>query len=137
MSSSQGLNQDAPETTGVERHYFTALSNGEFIIQRCQQCNKSVFFPRMLCPHCGSPDLQWFTPSGMGTIYSTTTVRRKPEHGGDYNVALVDLDEGPRMMSRVDAVPPDEVRIGMRVRARILETDEGNLVVFNPLEKAQ
>ena len=137
MSSSQEFAREIRESTGAERHYFEALDNGEFIIQRCQNCDKSIFFPRMLCPHCGSDDLQWFRPSGNGIVYSTTVVRRKPEHGGDYNVAVIDLDEGVRMMSRVEAVEPGDVRIGMRVAARILESADGNMVVFNPLEAAQ
>ena len=67
-------------------------------------------------------------PSGGGTVYSTTVVRRKSADGGDYNVCLVDLAEGPRMMSRVVNVPPAEVKIGMAVRARITE----GLVEFTP-----
>jgi hypothetical protein len=80
-----------------------------------------VFYPRVLCPHCGSERLEWVAPSGRGTVYSTTIVRRKPADGGDYNVCLVDLAEGPRMLSRVAGVAPEEVRIGMAVKARIAD----------------
>jgi DUF35 OB-fold domain, acyl-CoA-associated len=65
--------------------------------------------------------LNWIEPSGQGTVYSTTVVRRKPEAGGDYNVALIDLAEGVRLMSRVDDVAPDQVRIGMPVRAQVIQ----------------
>ena len=62
-------------------------------------------------------------------------MRRKPESGGDYNVALVDLAEGPRLMSRIDGVPPEQVRIGMRVRARVIDDPaKGKLLVFTPQE---
>lgn len=84
----------------------------------------------MICPHCGSDQLEWFTPSGDGVVYSTTVVRRKPEQGGDYNVALIDLAEGPRMMSRVDGMAPEDVSIGMPVSARVVDAEEGKLVVF-------
>ena len=57
-------------------------------------------------------------------------MRRKPEAGGDYDVSLVDLDEGVRMMSRVEGVPPAEVKIGMRVRAKIINNNGAGLVVF-------
>lgn len=137
MSSIENTSRDTPEVTGVEHHYFTALSNGEFTIQRCKACQKSIFFPRMLCPHCGSIDLEWYKPTGRGTVYSTTVVRRKSDQGGDYNVALIDLDEGPRMMSRVENVAPESVQIGMRVLARVADTAEGKLVVFDPLEAKQ
>ena len=63
-------------------------------------------------------------------VYSTTTVRRKPEAGGDYDVSLIDLDEGVRMMSRVEGVPPAEVKIGMRVRAKVVDNKGAGLVVF-------
>lgn len=118
---------------GAEATYFTALSAGNFIIQRCTACSKHVFFPREICPHCRTTVLDWVQPTGTGTVYSTSTVRRKPELGGDYDVSLVDLDEGVRMMTRIDGIPPTEVRIGMRVRAEIVEGKAGKTVVFRPL----
>lgn len=119
------------QAVGPEKHYHDQLAQGVFQIQRCTSCSKSVFYPRVVCPHCGSDHLEWFEPSGKGTVYSTTVVRRKPEHGGDYNVALIDLQEGVRMMSRVEGVSPDEVTIGMAVQAGVIDTKEGKLVVFN------
>ena len=114
--------------SGPEKRYFDALAAGRFEIQKCAACARHVFYPRVLCPHCGSERLDWVAPSGRGTVYSTTIVRRKPADGGDYNVCLVDLVEGPRMLSRVAGVAPGEVRIGMAVKARIAE----GLVEFTP-----
>ncbi len=82
----------------------------------------------MVCPHCGGDRLDWVAPSGRGTVYSTTVVRRKPADGGDYNICLVDLAEGPRMMSRVSGLAPEQVKIGMPVSARVAE----GLVEFVP-----
>ena len=65
-------------------------------------------------------------------LRSSTEARRKPDAGGDYNVALVDLDEGVRMMSRVDGVPPTEVKIGMRVKAKVVKVNDAGLVIFEP-----
>ena len=117
---------------GAQRAYFTHLAEGRFLIQRCGACDRHVFYPRVLCVHCGSPRLDWVAPAGTGTVYSTSIVRRKAEDGGDYNVALVDLDEGVRMMSRIEGVALDRIAIGMRVRARIAAGDEGPVVVFDP-----
>lgn len=64
-------------------------------------------------------------------------IRRKPDNGGDYNVAVVDLAEGPRLMSRVEEMLPGDVRIGMAVEARIKGTEKGPLVVFVPKGAAQ
>ena len=63
-------------------------------------------------------------------------MRRKPEAGGDYDVSLIDLDEGVRMMSRVVGLPPTEVKIGMRVRAKVIDNNGAGLVVFE-VEDAQ
>lgn len=118
---------------GPEEAYQQYLARGEFRIQRCDNCTKHIFYPRLLCPDCGSSRLSWTTPSGAGTVYSTTVMRRRPESGGDYNVALVELNEGPRLMSRVEGVPPKNVKIGMAVRARIAGGGEdGFIVVFDP-----
>ena len=112
---------------GVQAIHQEALDEGRFLIQRCGACGKHVYFPRELCPHCGSNDLDWVQPAGLGTVHAVTTVRRKPDAGGDYNVSLIDLDEGVRLMSRVEGVPPSEVKIGQRVRARVA----GGRVVFD------
>lgn len=121
---------------GVEAQYRQALDDGRFLIQRCGGCDRAVFYPRMICPHCGADKLAFAAPDGRGTVYSTTVVRRKPEAGGDYNVALIDLHEGVRLMSRVDGVAPDAVRIGMGVRAQVIQHDGRGLVVFVPNKEA-
>lgn len=110
---------EATASGGAEQAFHAALARGQFLIQRCGACAHAVFYPRLLCPHCGADHLDWIEPSGRGQVYSTTVVRRKPEAGGDYNVALIDLDEGVRMMSCVTGVAPEAVGIGMRVRARV------------------
>ena len=122
---------------GAEARYQTALNEGRFLIQRCNDCTRHVFFPREVCPHCGSLSLAWLEPKGTGTVYSVTTVRRKPDAGGDCNISLVDLDEGVRMMSRVEGIAPLEVRIGMRVKAKVIDKAGSGLVVFERLGEDQ
>lgn len=121
--------------SGPEEHYFTQLAQGVFEIQCCEACTRHQFFPRVLCMHCGSEDLQWVAPSGRGTVYSYSIVRRKPEAGGDYNVILVDLDEGVRLMSRLEGVEPDAIRIGQAVKARVVQQDGNGKLVFDILEE--
>ncbi|CAB3860265.1 hypothetical protein LMG1860_03293 [Achromobacter denitrificans] len=121
---------------GPEQVYLDGLTAGRFEIQRCVGCGHAVFYPRWVCPHCGGAALDWFAPSGAGVVYATTTVARKPEQGGDYNVCLVDLEEGVRMMSQVRAVAPEHVRIGMRVQARIAMIGDAAQIVFEPSEVA-
>ncbi|HLR29007.1 MAG TPA: OB-fold domain-containing protein [Paenalcaligenes sp.] len=133
-----GVDQTAlaqPAEMGAEQYYHQLLAEGVFAIQQCTGCEQYVFYPRMLCPHCGHKGLRWQAAKGLGTVYSTTIVRRRPDRGGDYNVALIDLDEGVRMMSRVDGVSPEEVTIGMRVHSQITEGAEGPMVVFTPAKE--
>ena len=76
-----------------------------------------VFFPRVLAPGTGEADLAWRTSAGLGTVYATTTVHARGEP--PYNVALIDMDEGFRLMSRVEGIDAARVRIGLRVKARV------------------
>lgn len=117
---------------GPDHSFRQKLAAGRFEIQRCTACSRYVFYPRALCPHCGAPDVVWTAPSGRGTVYSTTVVRRKPEQGGDYNVAIIELDEGPRLMSRVEGMSPEQVCIGLQVTARISGAGENAVLVFVP-----
>lgn len=127
-SSDGGAAPDAAPLATWRAH----LAAGRFMLQRCTACQRHVFYPRVLCPHCASDELQWTEPSGSGTVYSTTVVARRPEQGGNYNVAVIDLDEGVRMMSRVDGVAADAVRIGLRVRHAIVQENGEPLLVFRP-----
>jgi uncharacterized protein len=118
-------------STGIQARHVAELDAGRFLIQHCAACSKHIYFPREVCPHCGSDALALVAPKGTGTVYATTTVRRKADAGGDINVSLIDLDEGVRLMSRVDKLAPDSVRIGQRVKARVQLTDGQGIVVFD------
>jgi len=94
----------------------------------------AFFPPRATVPGSGSEVVKWIEASGKGTVYSSTTVYRKPPEA-NYNVSLIDLAEGPRMMSRVEEIEPAGVRIGMQVAARIVTPEDGApFVVFVPEE---
>lgn len=117
------------EGPGPDAVYAGHLAEGRFTIQHCGACGRHQFPPALLCRACGSPEVAFVEASGNGEIYSTTTVRAR-------NVAIVELAEGPRMMSRVENADPDAVRIGDRVRARIASGNGGEdaqpFVVFDP-----
>ncbi|OIJ68253.1 Zn-ribbon domain-containing OB-fold protein [Streptomyces mangrovisoli] len=117
--------------TAPSTGYEEGLATGELRFQHCGDCQNAVFYPRVLCPHCGSEPLEWRTSSGLGTVYATTVLHKR---GTDpYNVALVDLDEGFRMMSRVEGVAPEDVEIGSRVGLAVIEEEGAPLAVFRPL----
>jgi uncharacterized OB-fold protein len=110
---------------GPDAHYLQALNEGHLMLQHCEDCAAVRFPPALVCRNCGSPRLSWRASPGNGTVYSTTTVR---DRAGDYNVALVELEGGARMMSRVDDIAAQEVRIGQQVRARIIAGEEPHVV---------
>jgi uncharacterized OB-fold protein len=83
---------------------------------------RAVFHPRVAAPGSGAP-LSWRISAGLGTVYSTTVVH--PREGSPYNVALIDLDEGFRMMSRVEGIAPTAVAIGLRVQVRMVDEEDG------------
>lgn len=118
---------------GIQARHQQALDQGRFLIQHCAACGRHVYFPRAICPHCGAGEPALVAPAGLGTVAAVTTIGRKPDQGGNYHVCLVDLDEGVRLLSRVDGLAPDAVQIGMRVRARVQLADGKGLVVFDPV----
>ena len=114
-----------------EKQYADYLAQGEFMLLRAKASGKFIFYPRVAEPLTGDTDLEWVKASGRASVYSATVVRQRPP-ATDYNVVLVDLEEGPRMMSRVDGLPAADVRIGMHVEARIIQEGGSPLVVFVP-----
>lgn len=122
---------DGHETVGIDAQFQRFLEEGRFMVQRGRRSGRAFYYPRVAEPLTGETDLEWFAPSGRGTVYSTTVVRTKPP-AEPYNVALVDLEEGPRVTTRVVGVPAAEVRIGMKVQARIEQVDGKPLLVFVP-----
>jgi uncharacterized OB-fold protein len=116
--------------------YLDHLSRGELAYQHSPAAGRAVFFPRVICPFTGSETLEWRVSKGLGTVHATTVVH--PGDGTPYNVALIDCDEGFRLMSRVEDISPDRVTIGMRVRFRVhpADGDEAPYPVFVPMEAA-
>ncbi|WP_207954534.1 Zn-ribbon domain-containing OB-fold protein [Saccharopolyspora elongata] len=128
------LNRNGAAVVGVDDHFQRSLEAGKFVIPRCEDCGRPHFYPRILCPHCGSANLRWVEPSGRGTVHSTTVVHRRNDE--TYNVALVDLDEGPRLMTNVTGIEPAAVRIGMPVVAVVGKAaGAGPLLTFEPGEE--
>jgi uncharacterized protein len=121
----------APATTAPLEIYMAHLERGELVFQRTRD-GTPVFFPRLVAPRSGETDLRWCVSAGLGTVYSTTTIHPKGEPA--YNVSLIDMDEGFRLMSRVEGVDAASVRIGLRVQVRIArDGDETPLPVFDAL----
>jgi len=127
-------------TTPVSELYWSYLQRNELWIPRCNSCSRLVFYPREICPHCSGLDFTWDRLSGTGQIYSFTVIRRPfiPEFSAiaPYVFAIVELKEGIRMASNIINCPPEDVYIGMKVRAVFTkEENDRNLVLFEPDSK--
>jgi uncharacterized OB-fold protein len=100
--------------------YWDAARTGRLLLKGCPSCKRPHFPPRYLCPWCWTPATEWIESAGLGSVYSYTVMRRAPlkEFAAlvPYVVALIDLDEGPRMLANVVGANALEVRIGSRVR---------------------
>lgn len=123
--------EDDNTPIGIDAQFQRFLDEGKFMIQRSRKSGRAFYYPRVAAPLSGDADLEWFQPGGRGVVYSTTVVRVKPP-AEPYNVALIDLEEGPRVTSKVVGIPASDVRIGMRVRANIESVDGKALLVFQP-----
>ena len=115
--------------------FWEAAREHRLSIPRCLDCGKHHFYPRELCPHCHSDNLEWSDVSGRGSIYTFTIARRPagPAYADDvpYVIALIDLAEGPRMMTNVIASDVEAVRIGDAVEVVFDDvTDEVTLPKF-------
>ena len=114
--------------------YLDYLSRGDLAYQFSPEAGRAVFYPRVICPFTGSDKLEWRISKGLGTVYATTIVH--PAEGKPFNVALIDCDEGFRLMSRVEDIDPLQVRIGLRVKVRMVPGNEKQPTypVFTPVE---
>ena len=117
---------DNTKVLGPEAQFKAHLAEGRFMIQRSRSTGRHVFYPRVAVPGSGETDLEWVPASGEGTVYSITVNRTRE---GSYNIALVDLAEGPRLMSRIEGA--DTAPIGTRVKGRIVSIEGEPAIVFD------
>ncbi len=119
---------DYTDEVHPEAVYQALLDHDVFAVHACTRCGRAHYSPRVICPHCGSGSLTWKQSDGLGTVYSTSTI--SPRGGEPYAVVLVNLDDGPRLMSNMIGIAAADVRIGLRVRVRIEQRDGGAVALF-------
>ena len=122
---------DNAKILGPEAQFKAYLAEGRFMIQRSRSTGRHVFYPRVAVPGSGETDLEWVPASGEGPVYSITVNRTRE---GSYNIALVDLAEGPRLMSRIEGA--ETAPIGTRVKARIASIEGEPALVFDVANQA-
>ena len=124
-----------PKPTETSRPYWDAAKQHRLQLQHCGGCQSFIYYPRDRCPHCLSDQLEWRPVSGKGKVYSYTTVRRASIRSfadKPYVLAIVELDEGVRMTTNIEAAP-ESVKIGMPVTVFFDDvTPDRTLVKFKP-----
>lgn len=135
---------DIPTIDSASAPYWEAAREGRLLIAECGACGEVHHYPRPLCPYCWSENVHPVQANGTGTLYTYSTVyvndlapfkERLP-----YVAAIVELDEGPRLMTTIDGVEPERLRVGMAVKAVFRPLDEKDsegpyLPVFTPSEE--
>ncbi len=106
-----------PRPTPTEQPFYDACAQHQLILQHCQSCEHVLFYPRTHCDQCHSEQLVWREASGQGSIASFTVVRRSVSANFEvpYIIALIDLAEGPRMMSQIIEAEPEALAVGLAV----------------------
>ncbi|MFI2434383.1 Zn-ribbon domain-containing OB-fold protein [Streptomyces sp. NPDC018693] len=116
---------DLPEADAFTRAYWDAAAEGRLLIRRCDACGRAHHYPREFCPHCWSEDVRWERASGRATLYTWSVV-----HHNDlppfcdrtpYVAAVVELAEGPRMMTEVVDGTPESLRAGAELTVAFRE----------------
>lgn len=131
-----------PQVDPDSAPYWAALKDNRLILKNCLSCGLSHFYPRSICPHCHSDNLDWIESPGVGEIYSFTIARRPAgPHFTEkvpYCIAIVQLNEGPRLMTHLITKYPDDIRIGLNVKVHFdrMYTDFTMPVFYLASEKA-
>ena len=128
-----------PVPDGDSKTFWEGVAQHKLLIQRCENCQRYIFYPRSICPHCFSEAPAWVEASGAGTIYSYTVVHQA--YGPfaaqvPFVVAIVELAEGVRMMTRIAGAAPAAVRIGAPVRVVFEQADENVTLPYFQLAEA-
>ncbi|MGH7822505.1 MAG: Zn-ribbon domain-containing OB-fold protein [Candidatus Binatia bacterium] len=127
-----------PNEDSVE--YWEGCKRGELLVEKCGACGHLRFPPAIVCPRCLSTERRWERMSGRGKVYTFIVVHR-PQHPAfyedvPYNVAIIELDEGPRMHSRIVGCPNEEIRIGMPVEVAFeKKNDDVTMPYFRPRQE--
>ena len=117
-----------PRVTPETERFWEATKDEKLLVRRCEDCGDAHHYPRSRCPFCFSANVEWTEASGDGTVYTYTVTHQNGEpydEATPYVLAYVELDEGPRMMTNVVGVEPDDVYVGQEVTVVFDETEDG------------
>ena len=128
---------DLPSPDEHTQTFWDAARDGRLLIKRCAACGRAHYYPRPFCPHCWSQEVAWEDASGRGSLYTYSVVHQNDlppfNERVPYVAAIVELDEGPRMMTNIVDCPLDGLEVGMPVAVAFQEIGEEYAIpVFRP-----
>ena len=127
---------DLPTPDETTEAFWAATAEGRLLIKNCRDCGRFHAYPRPFCPHCWSENVDWVEASGRATLYTFSIVRQNDlapfRDRLPYVAAIVDLDEGPRLMTNVVDCAVEDVRIGMALEFTTRAAEEFAVPVFRP-----
>jgi uncharacterized OB-fold protein len=127
--TTNGITAWSPENV----QYWEAAARGELLVKWCGACQQYHYYPREICPHCGSSDTRWRVGSGKGVIYSFSVMRRA---NPPYAIAYVTLDEGVTMLTNIVDCDLDSLGIGQVVQVKFRRIDDGREApMFTPVDE--
>jgi len=137
--SPETWSKPSPVPTPETAEFFEGTKRGELRLQRCQNCARAYFYPRASCPFCFSSEVAWFTASGRATLHTyMISHRAAPGFADDvpYAIAVVELDEGPRMMTNIVGVAntPENLVLDMDLVVDFEPRGDQMVPVFRPAE---
>ncbi|HEY8080550.1 MAG TPA: Zn-ribbon domain-containing OB-fold protein, partial [Acidimicrobiales bacterium] len=130
-----------PTPTPETEHFWEGTKAGELRVQRCNACSTTFFYPRVGCPHCGSTDVSWIVASGRARLH-TYLINHRPAPGFEdespYAIAVVELEEGPRMMTNIVGVAntPEDLELDMDLVVDFQDRGDQRVAVFRPARGA-
>lgn len=135
----ENLTVPGPTVTPTTKPFWDAVARGEFILQKCCDCSKWVFYPRSHCPHCWSNQLEWVPASGKGKLKTWSVVHR-PGHPAwgevaPYTLGVVELKEGPTMLTHLLVEPNQELKIGLPLQVKPVKVNNVWLPFFENTEE--
>ena len=133
------MEKPLPVPTPTSRPFWDALRQHKLRLQRCADCNEYIHYPRSRCPYCLGENLTWQDIEGNATLYTYTIARRPtaPQFQDEVpqKIAVVELDEGPRLTTTLVNVDEDAIQVGMRLRP-VFEDQRGGEVTLLRYEPA-
>lgn len=135
---SEPVTKPLPRITLDSADFWRFTAEGQLMLRRCNACGNQMYYPRITCTNCLSTDLGWVQACGRGKVHAVSVIYRASHEAfkaeGPYALAIVELEEGPRMMTNIVGCPPEDVAIDMAVELWFEPRGDVAIPLFRPAQ---